>query len=109
MSGRKAIELVAGPFLTQMQHNIMKKQYKQIDGKLITEKPSKLDNYHETSASLVNKYPTETEYLEYLSSLDKQSLQEFSVYAGVIPTDNQDRLIKLLIAEYKKIKGRKTL
>ncbi len=83
------------------------KNYKQIDGKLITDNSSKLDNYYQTSGILTDKYRTEEEFTKHLLTLSKQDLQTFSVYAGVIPTDSQEIIIKLLVAEYKKVKGRK--
>lgn len=86
-------------------------KFKQTDGKLILDKPakptSKLDSlFHQISASFTEKYKDEGQYLNYLLSLSKNELQEHSVYAGIIPTDNKDRLIKMLMGEYTKNKGK---
>jgi hypothetical protein len=86
-------------------------KFKQTDGKLILDRPakstSKLDHlFSQTSASITAKYKDEGQYLTYLLSLSKNELQEHSVYAGIIPTDNKDRLIKLLIGEFSKNKSK---
>ena len=91
--------------------NIMFKKFKQTDGKLLTDRPaksnSKLDHlFSQTSASVITKYKSEGDYLDYLLTLSKNELQEHSVYAGIIPTDNKDRLIKMLVGEYTKTRVR---
>lgn len=81
------------------------KQYKTIDGKLETFKPTTIEQA--LGAKGVREYSflrnpfSPDEYEAYLKDLVESDLYEHATKHNCIPTDNRDRLIKKLLVEHR--------